>query len=64
MTDTADKVLRGLTDAIAFARAFEQITFPRGTRLRSDREGHHVTLPDGMRLRIVVLPDSTEGESA
>lgn len=44
--------------------ALHALPLPPGTQVRHDREGYHVTLPDGMRLRIVVLATSTEGESA
>lgn len=34
------------------------LPLPPGTQVRQDREGYHVTLPDGIRLRIVVLEEA------
>ena len=31
------------------------LTLPPGTQVREDREGYHVTLPSGQRLRIVAV---------
>lgn len=31
------------------------LSLPPGTQMREDREWYHVMLPDGTRLRIVVL---------